>query len=87
MTHQSIPTTNQPDATEGKVGYKRPPVKSRFRKGQSGNPSGRRKGQRNMGGVLAGTPSDRNGQTRRGIRAYEQGRGAHSNAIDQSKQG
>lgn len=53
MTRQSIPTTNQPDATEGKVGYKRPPVKSRFRKGQSGNPSGRRKGQRNMGGVLA----------------------------------
>ena len=53
MTRPSIPTTNQPDATGGKVGYKRPPVKSRFRKGQSGNPSGRRKGQRNMGGVLA----------------------------------
>lgn len=53
MTRQSIPTTSQPDATEGKVGYRRPPVKSRFRKGQSGNPRGRRKGQRNMGGVLA----------------------------------
>ena len=53
MTRQLIPTTNQPDATDGKVGYKHPPVKSRFRKGQSGNPSGRRKGQRNMGPVLA----------------------------------
>jgi hypothetical protein len=53
MTRQSIPTTNQPDATEGKVGYKRPPVKNQFRKGQSGNPRGRRKGQRNLGPVLA----------------------------------
>jgi preprotein translocase subunit SecF len=29
---------------EGRVGYRRPPVHTRFRKGQSGNPSGRRKG-------------------------------------------
>ena len=29
---------------EGSVGYRRPPRHSRFRKGQSGNPSGRRKG-------------------------------------------
>lgn len=29
---------------EGNVGYRRPPTHSRFRKGQSGNPSGRRKG-------------------------------------------
>lgn len=28
-----------------RVGYKRPPRHSRFRKGQSGNPSGRRKGR------------------------------------------
>jgi hypothetical protein len=53
MTHQEIQTNNQPNTTEGKVGYKRPPVKSRFRKGQSGNPHGRLKGQRNMGPVLA----------------------------------
>src|SRR4051812_22214904 len=37
---------------DGKTGYKRPPVKSRFRKGQSGNPFGRRKGQRNLPAVL-----------------------------------
>ena len=53
MTRQEIQTNNQPDTTEGEVGYRRPPVKSRFRKGQSGNPRGRRKGQRNLGPVLA----------------------------------
>jgi hypothetical protein len=54
MTHQKIQTNNQANTTtEGKVGYQRPPVKSRFRKGQSGNPRGRRKGQRNLGPVLA----------------------------------
>jgi hypothetical protein len=30
------------------VGYKRPPVKSRFKPGQSGNPSGRAKGSQNF---------------------------------------
>ncbi|MBK1868366.1 DUF5681 domain-containing protein [Aestuariivirga sp. YIM B02566] len=29
------------------IGYRRPPVGKRFQKGQSGNPSGRRKGSRN----------------------------------------
>jgi hypothetical protein len=52
MTRQEIQTNNQPDTTEGVVGYRRPPVKSRFRKGQSGNPRGRRKGQRNLAPVL-----------------------------------
>jgi hypothetical protein len=41
-----------PTADENKVGYKRPPVRSRFPKGTSGNPFGRRKGQRNMLSVL-----------------------------------
>lgn len=41
-----------PTADENEVGYKRPPVNSRFPKGQSGNPFGRRKGQRNMATVL-----------------------------------
>jgi hypothetical protein len=53
MTRQPISTNEQPDTTEGKVGYRRPPVKNQFRKGQSGNPRGRRKGQRNLGPVLA----------------------------------
>jgi hypothetical protein len=48
MSDQQISTKT----TESKVGYKRPPAKSQFRKGQSGNPRGRRKGQRNMAPVL-----------------------------------
>lgn len=32
----------------GTVGYKRPPVHSRFKPGQSGNPSGRAKGSQNL---------------------------------------
>lgn len=38
--------TSSPASAE-KVGYCRPPTGSRFRKGQSGNPAGRRKGSRN----------------------------------------
>jgi hypothetical protein len=53
MTRQTIQTNNQANTTQGKVGYQRPPVESQFRKGQSGNPRGRRKGQRNLGPVLA----------------------------------
>ena len=53
MTRQKIQTNNQANTTQGKVGYQRPPVESQFRKGQSGNPRGRRKGQRNLGPVLA----------------------------------
>lgn len=34
--------------TAGPVGYKRPPVHSRFKPGQSGNPSGRAKGSQNL---------------------------------------
>jgi len=32
----------------GIIGYKRPPVHSRFKPGQSGNPSGRQKGSKNL---------------------------------------
>lgn len=31
-----------------KVGYRNPPLSARFKKGQSGNPKGRRKGVRNL---------------------------------------
>ena len=34
------------DEKEYKVGYRRPPMHTRFPKGQSGNPTGRRKGSR-----------------------------------------
>src|SRR5258706_1733847 len=52
MTRQDIQTSSQPNAIDGKIGYKHPPAKSKFRKGQSGNPRGRRKGQRNLTPVL-----------------------------------
>jgi hypothetical protein len=36
------------DQTSPKVGYKLPPVATRFKPGQSGNPRGRPKGRRNL---------------------------------------
>jgi hypothetical protein len=36
----------------GAVGYCKPPVYTQFKKGQSGNPEGRRKGQRNIRTVV-----------------------------------
>jgi hypothetical protein len=44
-------TTRWP-STKEKREYKHPPVKSRFRKGKSGNPLGRKKDQRNMAAVI-----------------------------------
>ncbi|WP_020182127.1 DUF5681 domain-containing protein [Methylotenera sp. 1P/1] len=35
-----------------KVGFAKPPLETRFQKGQSGNPSGRPKGKRNMATIL-----------------------------------
>jgi Family of unknown function (DUF5681) len=52
MSDDEIEDTVAPAAEEGNVGYKRPPPKSRFPKGKSGNPFGRKKGQRNLATVL-----------------------------------
>src|SRR5688572_24928267 len=37
-----------PERTPEPIGYKRPPVHTRFKPGQSGNPSGRAKGSKNL---------------------------------------
>ncbi len=37
------------DSRNGKVGYKNPPKHAQFKKGQSGNPNGRRKGSLGVG--------------------------------------
>ncbi len=41
------------------VGYGRPPVHTRFKPGQSGNPKGRRKGQRNIHTIVVEALSQR----------------------------
>jgi hypothetical protein len=41
------------EKSDYKVGYKRPPLHSRFQKGQSGNPRGRPKGSKNFSTLLA----------------------------------
>jgi hypothetical protein len=45
------PKTSRPNG-HGAVGYCKPPVHTQFKKGQSGNPKGRRKGQRNVHTVV-----------------------------------
>ncbi|ADH91574.1 hypothetical protein Snov_4309 [Ancylobacter novellus DSM 506] len=42
----------EPQHESGKGSYRCPPVETRFKPGQSGNPGGRRKGSRNVSSVL-----------------------------------
>ena len=46
------PKASQPNGGHSAVGYGKPPVHTRFKPGQSGNPKGRRKGQRNVHTVV-----------------------------------
>ena len=46
-------------AVDERVGYGRPPLATRFRPGQSGNPRGRPKGARNFSTVIASALSER----------------------------
>jgi hypothetical protein len=57
-------------AEETRVGYRRPPVATRFRPGSSGNPRGRPKGARNLGAIIASALGEKvqateDGRTRR----------------------
>ena len=52
MSENDIPKADPPTVENAKAGYKHPPAKSRFPKGKSGNPFGRRKGQRNLATIL-----------------------------------
>jgi hypothetical protein len=49
---ESRPLIPNDDARDYKVGYKKPPLHTRFKKGQSGNPRGRPRGARNFSSVL-----------------------------------
>jgi hypothetical protein len=42
-----------PEQQQYEVGYKKPPERTRFRKGQSGNPRGRPTGSKNLATILA----------------------------------
>jgi hypothetical protein len=48
----SRPPISDDDARDYKVGYKKPPLHTRFKKGQSGNPRGRPRGAKNFSSVL-----------------------------------
>jgi hypothetical protein len=48
MRHVSETTSNRSNGTSYEVGYRRPPRHTRFKPGQSGNPSGRVKGSKNL---------------------------------------
>lgn len=50
------------------VGYRKPPVHSRFKKGQSGNPRGRPKGERNRTTILNSILNERVVVTDNGMR-------------------
>jgi Family of unknown function (DUF5681) len=65
---ESNPADKAKAAADERVGYGRPPLVTRFRPGQSGNPRGRPKGARNLSTVIASALSERVAITENGDR-------------------
>jgi hypothetical protein len=65
---ESNPADQAHAAVDERVGYGRPPLATRFRPGQSGNPRGRPKGTRNLSTVVASALSERVAITENGRR-------------------
>lgn len=65
-----MPRRKTPRSSNHVVGYRKPPKSTQFKKGKSGNPTGRPRGSRGVGAVLRDVirqkiPVTENGKTRR----------------------
>jgi hypothetical protein len=67
-TGAPTPPRDERTSREEKVGYRRPPIHTRFKPGQSGNPRGRPKGSKSIDQVLRQALQRRVPDPRRGTR-------------------
>ena len=70
MSGRETPDPDPSPTTEWRVGYRRPPLATRFRPGQSGNPRGSRKREGTFGAAVAAALGEKievkeNGRSRR----------------------
>ena len=64
------PAAAEASTADERVGYRRPPIVTRFRPGQSGNPRGRPRGARSVSTVIAAALSERVAVTENGQRRH-----------------